>query len=260
MKINSEVELTSILINPDHDALNSFTIDDIKDGAVAMLDGIPIFYKWYGGELEPIIDRYAVSQLDEMADAILSERKTGVELPEKYFAHDSNNITLDIILNEYRKTQKQIDLLYCEGVVSEGGQKTNQVQYACDGERFCAKVQASGKVIDCFVHDRKKTVYFSTDSLVFASTNKDKPYQLLTNVYPGALLLGYLNGQPKRIDTLLSEVYQEVTINKEKFHGEICYVANASIGENMYRIWFLPSRGCHIVGAQITSNLKPYIC
>lgn len=58
MKIESEVELTSILINPDHDALNSFTTDDIKDGAMVMIDGIPVpvppTYTWKKGK---IVDR-----------------------------------------------------------------------------------------------------------------------------------------------------------------------------------------------------------
>jgi len=45
-------ELTSILINPDHDALDSFSIDDIKDGArVYFTDNRPGKYFWQDGKV-----------------------------------------------------------------------------------------------------------------------------------------------------------------------------------------------------------------
>ena len=37
---NKDVELISILIDPDHDALDSFSVDDIKDGAKAIIRGV----------------------------------------------------------------------------------------------------------------------------------------------------------------------------------------------------------------------------
>ena len=51
MKSDYEIELESIQINPDYDALNSFSIDDIKNGAKAAIHGIPILYRWYDGKL-----------------------------------------------------------------------------------------------------------------------------------------------------------------------------------------------------------------
>ncbi|MBN1975687.1 MAG: hypothetical protein JW787_18785 [Sedimentisphaerales bacterium] len=59
MKMNAEIELISILINPDHEALKSFTTDDIKDGAIVMIDGNPIYvpynYTWQKGK---VVDEY----------------------------------------------------------------------------------------------------------------------------------------------------------------------------------------------------------
>jgi len=53
IKIIKDVELTSILIKPDHDALGSFLIDDIKEGAVVIFkDGPPAGnYKWRDGKV-----------------------------------------------------------------------------------------------------------------------------------------------------------------------------------------------------------------
>jgi hypothetical protein len=48
-----ELELTTIQINPDHSALNSFSLDGIKDGAMAMIPGSSIQYYWRNGELIP---------------------------------------------------------------------------------------------------------------------------------------------------------------------------------------------------------------
>ena len=49
-KSNCELELTTIAISPDHDALGSFSIDDIKEGArVHFKDGPPGKYIWRDG-------------------------------------------------------------------------------------------------------------------------------------------------------------------------------------------------------------------
>ncbi|MCU0784838.1 MAG: hypothetical protein MUF81_12510 [Verrucomicrobia bacterium] len=52
-KASYEIKLESILINPNHEALKSFSIDDIKDGARASIHGKPGFYSWQKGRLAP---------------------------------------------------------------------------------------------------------------------------------------------------------------------------------------------------------------
>lgn len=59
MKSDYEIELISILINPDHDALDSFSVKDIKDGAKANIHGMPRLYTWQNGELIPNTDKTA---------------------------------------------------------------------------------------------------------------------------------------------------------------------------------------------------------
>jgi hypothetical protein len=51
MKSNWELELTSILINPGHNALNSFSTDDIKNGAMVMIDGKQPISTWKDGKV-----------------------------------------------------------------------------------------------------------------------------------------------------------------------------------------------------------------
>lgn len=49
-----DIELTSIVINPDHDALGSFKIDDIRDGArVLLIGGPPGWFIWKDGKAIP---------------------------------------------------------------------------------------------------------------------------------------------------------------------------------------------------------------
>jgi hypothetical protein len=53
----SENEVLDVVVNPDHDALNSFKPDDIRNGAVVVISEFPwIFYTWMDGELLPKID------------------------------------------------------------------------------------------------------------------------------------------------------------------------------------------------------------
>lgn len=50
VKINMEIELISMLINPDHDALDSFSIDDIKEGSLTVIEGVPGDFRWNNGK------------------------------------------------------------------------------------------------------------------------------------------------------------------------------------------------------------------
>ena len=69
-----DLELTTIQINPDHNALNSFSIDGIKDGARAMIPGVPIQYHWRNGELIPNIDEVSIDMLDKMTEEIMADK------------------------------------------------------------------------------------------------------------------------------------------------------------------------------------------
>ena len=258
MKSDFEIELNSIVINPDHDALDSFSTDDIKDGAKARIRGIRINYIWSNGELVPDIDQVAIDQLDKMTEEILAERKMRKAASEKAVANDS--ITLAKILAEYAKSQKQIASFYCVSSTAVKEQKAVLSRYACEGSRFSVKVKAGAQGINDFVWDGRHSIHSSVDSgrskKVLASADNKKPYQLLATVYPGAALLGYLNGQPQRIDTMLSKVSKEVTVTEEKLNRKSCYVVNAVIGKDTYRVWFLPANGYHIAKAEVKTNSR----
>jgi len=59
-----ELELTTIQIKPDHDALNSFSLVGIKDGARAKIVGVSMNYYWRNGELVPAVD-YTMPQKEK---------------------------------------------------------------------------------------------------------------------------------------------------------------------------------------------------
>jgi len=62
---------TTIQINPDHDALNSFSIDGIKNGATTMITGASGRYFWRDGK---VIDKDGKVILDATAGRIGSSR------------------------------------------------------------------------------------------------------------------------------------------------------------------------------------------
>jgi hypothetical protein len=236
-------------MNPDHEGLDSFGLSFIRDGALVYVSGIgAIRYTWQNGELVPNIDDAAIDQLDKMTDEILAEGKKGKAAP--------NSITLDTILAEYCKTQKRLESFYCEGAVLENDKQTTSDLYTCDGASFGVQVRANQEVTDCFIWDGKKTMHYTSES-VLASVNKNKSYQLLATVYPGAPLLGYLNGIGKRIDTLLSNFSKDAVVSGEKLEGKNCYMVKTPIDKEIFRVCFSPEQGYHIVKAEIQKDSKP---
>jgi hypothetical protein len=234
--------------DPDFEKLNAFGEKDVKNGTKVYVVGVDgINYTWQDGELVPDVDEAAIDQLDKMTEEILAEKKKA--LPE------DASVTLDAILAEYRKTQKRLELFYCEGTVSENDKQTTEDLYTCDGASFGVQVRAGVKVNDYFIWDGKKTIHYTNES-VQASVNKEKPYQLLATVYPGASLLGYLNKHPERIDVLLSKVVKEATVSEEKLNEKDCYLVKAAIGKDTYHVWFSPEQGYHIIKAEIQTDAK----
>lgn len=235
-----------ILLNPNHEALNSFVPDDIEEGARVLIKGVrSINYTWQDGELVANIDEAAIDQLDRMAEDILAAENTVARVL----------LTLDEILAEYRKTQRRLASIYCEGTISGKDDSVTKDIYACQGVSFSVQILADDKMTCRFTMDTNKTVYVTKD-LVEASINKKKPYQLLATVYSGSPLLGYLNSQPERVDTLLSKVSKEATVSEEKLNKKSCYLVKATIGKDTYRVWFLPEQGYHIVKAEVKTDSK----
>jgi hypothetical protein len=255
---NYEIELTSIQINPDHDALDSFSIDDIKDGAKAMIHGISIPYIWRDGKLIPDVDREAIEQLDMIIDEILVEQGKK-DAPDTAFGTDVS-ISLAKILSEYAKTQERLAVLCYDGVSTEEGRRSVRSHYAQDRARFGVRIREGGQLTGGFIRDASKTVHCVIDSAatmqVSASADLVRPYQLLAELYPGAPLLGYLDGQPERIDALLSKAADAASVAEDTLDEKRCYVVTAPVGGRTYRVWFSPDDGYHIVKAEIHAEAK----
>ena len=259
-KREGETSLYSVNLDPDHDALGSFLHDDIPNGTMVLLPRIPpnVQFTWQDGEIVAEVDDSALEQLDKMTEEILADAKKRKSVPSK--AVVNNSITLSKILAEYAKSQKQITSFYCVSSTAVKEQKAFPSRYACDGNRFCVKVKGAAKGVDCFVWDGKQSIHSSVNSgrskKVLASGDKKKPYHLLATVYPGAALLGYLNGQPQRIDAMLSKASKAATVTEEKLNRKSCYVVNAVIGKDTYRVWFLPANGYLIARAEVKTNSR----
>jgi hypothetical protein len=64
----SVCKINTVNLNPDHELLKSFEIDDIRNGARVTVIGTPgITYTWQDGTLVPDVDKAVVSELDKMS-------------------------------------------------------------------------------------------------------------------------------------------------------------------------------------------------
>lgn len=242
-KIHHKVNVYNL--NPDHEALGSFTSDDIQDGAIVTIveannQILPITYLWQGGKLIPNIDRGAVHQIDTLTESILSKGKTQDE-----------SVPLAEILAGYRKTQNSLASFYCESQTDSRGAAPKQFRYAADGRRFSFKLLAEDKTVDT------GCIYDGTLSLlkrkegISASADPNQSYAFLAAHYPGAGLLGYLNGRPERIDTLLQKALPTAAVAVDPIDAKKCLRVTALIGRETYRVWFAPFYGWQVLQAEV---------
>lgn len=93
-----------------------------------------------------------------------------------------------------------------------------------------------------------------TKNTLSAWTDPNKPYALLAAGYPGAPLLGYLNGRAERIDSILQKALAAATIAVEPVDAKKCFRVTALVGRDTYRVWFAPFYGCQILKAEVQSG------
>jgi len=64
---DEHIEVTEVVLNPDHDALGSFSTDYIPNGTrVSLYPLLQISYTWQDGELVPRVDEDVVAAIDEI--------------------------------------------------------------------------------------------------------------------------------------------------------------------------------------------------
>jgi hypothetical protein len=118
VKFTRDVELTSILINPDHDALDSFSIDDIKDGArILFRDGTPGDYIWRDGKIVDEKGRevdYKAKAKENKADKSVSDANDLSEV-ETETQSESSGINASQLLAKYRATRDILRTYSAEG-------------------------------------------------------------------------------------------------------------------------------------------------
>lgn len=251
-KEDTRYQRINVILNPDHEKLGSFADPlhenpandpELQDGTLVRMVGLPISYLWQDGKLIPNIDREAVHQIDTLTESILSKDKV-----------EDASVTLAVILAGYKKTQDSLAAFYCEGQADGENSEPRQAQYAGDGRRFSFKLLTDGKAVDT------GCVYDGTTSLVkrgeaiSACADPNQSYALLAARYPGAPLLGYLNGRTERIDTILQKALTTATVTGDPIDAKKCFRVTASIGKDTYQVWFAPFYGYQILKAQIESG------
>lgn len=242
----------NLILNPDHEKLGSFADPlhenpandpELQDGTLVRMVGLPISYLWQDGKLIPNIDREAVHQIDTLTESILSKDKVL-----------DPSVTLAVILAGYKKTQDSLAAFYCEGQADGEGSKAQSAQYAGDGQQFSFKLLTDDKAVDTGCVYNGTTTLVKRGEAISTCADPNQSYALLAARYPGAPLLGYLNGRPERIDTILQKALTTATVTPDPVDAKKCFRVTASIGKDTYRVWFAPFYGYQILKAQIESG------
>jgi len=274
------LELTTIQINPDHDALNSFSLDGIKDGAIAQITGVLTEYYWRNGELIPNIDK----------DKTKAEAKKSGEKKK-----DSGRPTVKELLNKYAETaDKAFSSFVCKSksvsttnekfvgkFAYRSGKKTIHFQQEVrfDGIRVKRIDQHWGEMFKSkgfeYVPESKKGCYVDLFdgkkryehnrgpvSAGYVIIGNETPFGNRFGKYtapsvPGATCLGYLKGDYKRFDQILKEAGSEnvsVQEKMEEINGTAHYVIDADTENGKYRIWLNPEKGYNFTKAILRKN------
>ncbi len=293
VKFTKDVELTSILIDPDHDALDSFSIDDIKDGVrVLFRGGPPGKYIWRDGKAVAYVDKLVIAELDKMAEEIMAEAnsvgtqedpntQTTIEAQSTGSASALPVIELEDLLKNYAQTMSYFKNFSeeAETIISQAvndksrSRQKESLEFKTDGTRAVLKTysweNAKGSHVN---YDKEQADYQSIlwkgQSLTkYRLDNGDAEgttstvrthngFEAVIKEHPDSALLGFFPKEDKRIDFILAKCDKVlVQADTDTVNGSECYVVLAvTKREKKFRIWFDPAHGYNIVRAQSLSG------
>lgn len=262
---HEHVKVTEFRINPDHDALKSFKVDEeipngtkvawaLPDGRVVMED-----YVWKDGRPVPNMDEEIVGQFG-MNAAILTRDHS---MPD---VNDQNGSFMEVaeIFAGYGSVQKWLrSLISKEETTLPGhvGAASQKCELRCDGVRlrYQCMQKADGLSYRIFLWDGTKLIQYQGASgqgaggPVQITANISNRDALLAREYMGAPLMGFFQpDDPRRIDVILASAKQlSLERNVSEPVGRPCDVVKGVTDRGSYRIWFDPARYYHIVRAEV---------
>lgn len=269
---------TKITLNPDHDKLGSF--DDplknpgqdpeLKNGSRVMIENVPAIYTWQDGELIPNVDKAFIDQLDKMAAEIMADKGSSDTKSKLTPA----SVTASDLLGKYAATQDKLRSFIAKGEslidsVNKARQssrtKSERCRFSFDGTRVSHRSTFWDGLLTTkekpgyksFLWDGKRFVEFNKSrepkySRVFVKQNDLGKNEKIATEYKGAALLGFLAGDNKRIDSILSKVDTISLRNEKDKIGETdCFVIDAVTKRGKYTVWIDPEHGYNIAKVDI---------
>jgi hypothetical protein len=273
----AELELTSILIDPDHDALDSFSVDDIKDGAKVLYgDKRPGEYVWQDGKVVADVDKDAIDELDRMAEEIMAEAKDNSDtnapsniMPEK--KTEIADLTVSELLNKYRATQSKLQSFVAKAETKieknspSGVVEKRHCEFRTDGERVYHRSFLPPDETDykSFLWDGKSFIEYigakevKNSRVSIRESGLGKNEKIATE-YKGAALLGFLAGDSERVDAVLGRADTISVKDKPEEVGQAdCYVIEAAVKQDKYKIWMAFEHGYNIAKAEVQKTDGP---
>jgi hypothetical protein len=282
----TKCNFTEVNLDPDHEALGSFVLDDVMNGArVFVLDVPNISYTWQDGELIPNIDEYAIEQLDKITDEIIAEESVSDMndlVPLETATQIASTTTVSDLLQKYRATQDRLQSFIAKaesttkrtGITQEPSSPGKQVcEFRFDGERVSHRVRFWHSLIatedkpayKSFLWDGERFIKYTQmaegiDSRAFISKGSNRKKEMIAAEYRGAPLMGICAGDYERIDTILATADNISLREKTEKVGDVeCCVINAATNRGIYDVWIDPEHGYNIAKVEVRRKKGDFI-
>jgi hypothetical protein len=258
MEGGTHSEITEFLINPDHEAMKSFEVNDFPEGGkVAYFENgrvLPVWFVWKDGRPVPDVDPSVNRELDQIAESL----RPGAD--PNAGAADATGLQ---VLADFSATRQKLQSFLSQEEITVAGQEgTERCAFRSDGNRVrlqnwfpdATKPSATGRY-ESFLWDGTRLVAYATDpspaspAAVHITSNPDDKTRLIAEKYRAAPLMGYLAGED--IERVLRSAPRRSVRTSEIAAGSPCRVVEAATGEGTYQVWFDPQRGSLIVKAEV---------
>lgn len=279
---DESINITNIVLNPDHDALKSFIPDDIPNGATANIVAFPpsLEFIWQDGKVVTDVDEKLLEQLDAEIEKIANQNTMILESKTRI---PSATLTVSELLKKYAETQDKLKsfIVKSEDTLLRTFRRAPyqrlerwHCDFRTDGERIHFRANlwidlASEDEVptsadeDQLMHllwDGKRYIYYRTfkatgRKVAFINTDEERtryrvPNEVCKAFDGGARLLGIIYGDSKRVDSILRQADSIfIRDEMEKVGSVTCYVVDASTKHGSYTLWFDPEHGYNIAKA-----------
>ncbi len=290
------IKRRDILLNPDHDALGSFLMNDIENGTRIGIVGVPnIRYTWQDGELIPNIDKCVMAQIDEEAEKLLEEKINPIYEPYAIMKESNGaglkrksesltppmDLTVSDLLTKYQASQNRLRSFIAKGestleIAGKSGETSRMEktasEFRCAGSRVNYRVGSLNDEIspckdryESFVWDGKSFIEYRQGSdwdksRVSVSRYDSDKNKRIAKKYKGAVLMGICGCDYERIDLILGKARSISLHDKtDTIGGSECYVIEADTKRGKYKVWIDPAHGYNIASVEVQKNKRDLI-